>query len=55
MHGYIHRNFLCMPNKIMEPVFLACCIVGKVHVIRNDCAEGGGVGMCRDDYGGGGG
>jgi len=30
-----------MSNKIMEPMFLACCIVGKVHVIRIDCAGGG--------------
>jgi hypothetical protein len=37
-----------MPNKIMEPKFLSCCTVGKVHVIRIDCTGGGGVGVCGD-------
>jgi hypothetical protein len=34
-----------MPNKIMKPMFLACCTVGKVHVIRIDCAGWWGRGL----------
>lgn len=41
MHGYIHRSFECMPNKIMEPLFRACSIVQQVHIMRIDCAGGG--------------
>ena len=35
-------------------MFLACFIVGKVHVIRIDCVVSGGVGVCGGGGGGGG-
>jgi hypothetical protein len=34
-----------MPNKIMEPMFPACFIVGKFRVMRIGCVGGGGVGL----------